>query len=311
MIRPIYPSMFGSGIFIDSFSPKTEKESASLIKALKAFAVDLVIVLDNNHLKFKIDQQIKEINETLGRETVVYFMQKPQGVTANSTDEYSLVQEYFKGRNHRLMQNQELIKKKIQMIAEDVDVQAREARETSVGGVCTVPRVDEEGFMLDLTRQLNVFHPQDLRLLLDDYKVFEIKCNEIPITALPAGAKAPRFDTEFEKINPAMPTIASKMASYKRHIAGVMVPADADEFANIEAQMTLDRSNIKLKQDFEDCLKRCICIELIQIKDFYENAAEGAAAQGSSQMLRHLEVRTTRGTAAAALGSNIIFIGRM
>ena len=55
--------MFGSGIFIDSFSPKTEKESASLIKALKAFAVDLVIVLDNNHLKFKIDQQIKEINE--------------------------------------------------------------------------------------------------------------------------------------------------------------------------------------------------------------------------------------------------------
>ena len=43
--------------------------------------------------------------------------------------------------------------------------------------------------------------------------------------------------------------------------------------------MTLDRSNVKLKQDFEDCLKRCICIELIQIKDFYENAAEGAAAQ--------------------------------
>ena len=91
MIRPIYPPLFASGIFIDSFSPKTEKESASLIKALKAFAVDLVIVLDNKHLEFKISQQIKEINQNTGRETVVYFMQKPQGVTANSTDEYSLI----------------------------------------------------------------------------------------------------------------------------------------------------------------------------------------------------------------------------
>lgn len=100
-------------------------------------------------------------------------------------------------------------------------------------------------------------------MILDEYKVFEIKCNEIPITALPAGAKQPRYDTEFEKINPAMPDIVSKMASYKKHIAGVMVPADADEFAKIEAQMSLDRSNIKLKQEFEDCLKRCICIELI------------------------------------------------
>ena len=47
--------------------------------------------------------------------------------------------------------------------------------------------------------------------------------------------------------------------------------------------MTLDRSNVKLKQDFEDCLKRCICIELIQIKDFYENAAEGAAATAGAR----------------------------
>ena len=52
---------------------------------------------------------------------------------------------------------------------------------------------------------------------------------------LPAGAKQPRYDTEFEKINPAEPNIAAKMATYKRHIAGVMVPADADEFAKIEA----------------------------------------------------------------------------
>lgn len=74
MIRPIYPPLFASGIFIDSFSPKTEKETASLIKALKAFAVDLVIILDNKPLEFKLSQQIKEMNEATGRETVVYSM---------------------------------------------------------------------------------------------------------------------------------------------------------------------------------------------------------------------------------------------
>ena len=97
----------------EHYLPRGEREPELAELLTRMSAVDLVIVLDNNHLKFKIDQQIKEINETLGRETVVYFMQKPQGVTANSTDEYSLVQEYFKGKNHRLMQNQELIKKKI------------------------------------------------------------------------------------------------------------------------------------------------------------------------------------------------------
>lgn len=152
MIRPIYPSLFASGIFIDSYSPKSEKESASLIKALKAFAVDLVIVLDNNHLNFKISQQIKEINETSGRETVVYSMQKPQGVTANPTDEYTLIQEYFKGKKHQLLQNQEHIRKKIQSIKDDVEVQAREARDSSLNGVSTVPQVDEEVVMLDLKR---------------------------------------------------------------------------------------------------------------------------------------------------------------
>ena len=98
-----------------------------------------------------------------------------------------------------------------------------------------MPQVDEEVLMLDLKRSLNEFQTQDLKLILDEYKVFEIKCNEIPIHSLPAGAKQPRYDTEFVRILPSEPNIAAKMATYKRHIAGVMVPADADEFAKIEA----------------------------------------------------------------------------
>jgi hypothetical protein len=66
---------------------------------------------------------------------------------------------------------------------------------------------DEEIFLLDFKRSLNEFQTQDLRISLDDYKIYEIKCIEIPITALPAGAKCPRYDTEFDKINQHSPNI--------------------------------------------------------------------------------------------------------
>jgi len=42
--------MFASGIFIDSFTPKTEKENQCIVNAIKAFKANIVIVLDNNHL---------------------------------------------------------------------------------------------------------------------------------------------------------------------------------------------------------------------------------------------------------------------
>lgn len=49
-----------------------------------------------------------------------------------------------------------------------------------------------------------------------------MKCIEIPITALPAGAKFPRYDTEFDKINNQNPNIYNQMINYKRRIAGIM-----------------------------------------------------------------------------------------
>jgi hypothetical protein len=47
---------------------------------------------------------------------------------------------------------------------------------------------------------------------------------------LPAGAKCPRYDTEFDKINQHSPNIYNQMVGYKKRIAGVMQPKDLDEF---------------------------------------------------------------------------------
>lgn len=74
-----------------------------------------------------------------------------------------------------------------------------------------------------------------MRINLDEYKIFEIKCNEIPITALPAGAKAPEYETEFERIDPSpLDFSQGKMENYRNKIAAVMVPADLDELTRIE-----------------------------------------------------------------------------
>lgn len=101
--------MFASGIFIDSFSPKTEKETRSLIKAIKAFRADIVIVLEDMRLESKIRNEVQQMNQSSGatHQTLVYYMQKPQGVTANPTDEYSLFQNYFRGKNYKLILKQD------------------------------------------------------------------------------------------------------------------------------------------------------------------------------------------------------------
>jgi hypothetical protein len=61
-IKPIFPQIFASGLFIDSFSPNTEKEISSIIKAIKSFKVDLVVVLDNKRLEHSIRREIEEWN---------------------------------------------------------------------------------------------------------------------------------------------------------------------------------------------------------------------------------------------------------
>ena len=55
-----------------------------------------------------------------------------------------------------------------------------------------------------------------------------------------------------------------------------------------------------LKQEYDECLKKCLCLELIQIKDIQITADKQA----------YLEVRATRSSfTQAKLSSNILFIG--
>lgn len=46
-ISPVYPRMFASGMFVNSFSPKNEMESQCIVKAIKAFRANIIIVMDD------------------------------------------------------------------------------------------------------------------------------------------------------------------------------------------------------------------------------------------------------------------------
>jgi hypothetical protein len=62
------------------------------------------------------------------------------------------------------------------------------------------------------------------------------------------------------------------MQNFKFRIAGVMLPKDVTEFQKIENRLTLNKNDMDLKQEYEECLKRCLCLELVQIKDFISSS---------------------------------------
>jgi len=66
------------------------------------------------------------------------------------------------------------------------------------------------------------------------------------------------------------------MADFKGRIAGVMIPRDAEEISKVENLLQLNRNDMTLKQEYEECLKKCICQELVQIKDFICNESKEA-----------------------------------
>lgn len=143
--------------------------------------------------------------------------------------------------------------------------------------------MDTEMFLLDLKRNINEFQTQDIRIALEPppttalssslpgvinnestYKIFEIICNVIPRSALPADAKEDRLDTEFKRINPTkLFQDSNQKESYRNRIAGVMQPRDTEELANLENQMQLDKTDPFLEQKYNECLKKCVCLELV------------------------------------------------
>jgi hypothetical protein len=54
------------------------------------------------------------------------------------------------------------------------------------------------------------------------------------------------------------------MANFKYRIAGVMLPKDLAEIQKIENQMQLDKNDmLGLKQEYDQCLKKCVCLEMV------------------------------------------------
>lgn len=64
------------------------------------------------------------------------------------------------------------------------------------------------------------------------------------------------------------------MAELKNSIVGVMMPRDQEEMQKIENKLQLNKNDMYIKQEYYKCLKKCVCLELIQIKDFYTSSMD-------------------------------------
>ena len=42
-----------------------------------------------------------------------------------------------------------------------------------------------------------------------------------------------------------------------------MLPRDIQEIQKIENRMQLSKNDMSLKQEYENCLQKCICVELV------------------------------------------------
>jgi len=124
-VNPVYPRMFASGTFVNSF-PKTDSQSQCTLHAIKAFKANVVIVVDDTYQQIILQQKLKEdVQFMRENDTIIVFLNKPQGVNAGrQTDCYSLYQEYFLGKNCELLAHKELYMFKIKQIKIDSEQQA-------------------------------------------------------------------------------------------------------------------------------------------------------------------------------------------
>ena len=66
----------------------------------------------------------------------------------------------------------------------------------------------------------NEFDPQDVKISVDDYKIYKIEGCEIPITALQAGATSSMWSTLVE------PVRRDELINLKHRILAVLLPQD-------------------------------------------------------------------------------------
>ena len=60
-VNPIFPRMFASGTFVNSFAPNTsnEQDKECVIQAIEAFQANVIIVVENKPLEMYLDQWLK------------------------------------------------------------------------------------------------------------------------------------------------------------------------------------------------------------------------------------------------------------
>lgn len=69
--------------------------------------------------------------------------------------------------------------------------------------------------------------------------------------------------TKFERLNPSGGKLANHIVGLKGSIAGVMLPRDAQEIEEVENSYMMNKTEKSLEQRYEECLQKCLCMELV------------------------------------------------
>lgn len=91
-ISPIFPRMYASGTFINSFSPKQEKETQCIVNAIKAFKSNIIIVLDDTIQERNLKPLLQEdVNYWTENNPLVLLLSKSKACNSRDlADPYTL-----------------------------------------------------------------------------------------------------------------------------------------------------------------------------------------------------------------------------
>ncbi len=59
LVAPAYPELFASGCIINAFTPQDRRDTETLIESIRAFKVDIVLVVDNEKLENDVRNYIR------------------------------------------------------------------------------------------------------------------------------------------------------------------------------------------------------------------------------------------------------------
>ena len=130
----------------------------------------------------------------------------------------------------------------------------------------------------------NEFDPQDIKLDVEGFKIFEITGHEIPMSSLPIGATGPKWTTNVEELH--------DMGLLKHKVLAVLMPGDLQKLKQLEREMTLYPSNNTIKEEFNELLMRSSTVGLMQVKDYSSAAKLNPNGTLADTEERKLEVRT-------------------